>query len=168
MKRGIVICLALALFCQCLLGAALAEAAQPRFASSQAVTAYLDEEGISYRLDTSTEEDVFIRVFAPNEAEGIESIVIGAYVDDEGVDIMTGNLVLADTSDMLKLYQGLEAVNEGAAFVRFIYTPSDGGIYARMELPYVDDGNFGRVVERYMFIAGRTVDQNYNALAALA
>ena len=123
---------------------------------------------MNYQLNTSTEEHVFIRAFAPSKAEGVDSIIVGALVNDERVAFETNTLVTADTSDMAALYQALNAVNAGAAFVRFVLNTNDGSIIARMELPVVDGADFGYVVERYMLAVARAVDDSYNALAALA
>ena len=165
MKRWIGLLLALALLCPCL---ALAEAAQPRTEAGRQAAAYMDEAGVNYQLDTSTEDDVFIRAFAPSKAEGVDSIIVGALVSDERVAFETSTLVTADMSDMATLYQALNAINADAAFVRFVLDTNDGGIIARMELPVLGDEDFGYVVERCMFAVARAVDDSYNALAALA
>ena len=165
MKRWIGLLLALALLCPCL---ALAEVAQPRTEAGRQVAAYMDEAGVNYQLDTSTEDDVFIRAFAPSKAEGVDSIIVGALVNDERVAFETSTLVTADTSDMATLYQALNAINADAAFVRFVLSTNDGSIIARMELPVLGDEDFGYVVERYMLAVAVAVDDSYNALAALA
>ena len=165
MKRWIGLLLALALLCPCL---ALAEAAQPRTEAGRQVAEYMDEAGVNYQLNTSTEDDAFIRAFAPSKAEGVDSIIVGALVSDERVAFETNTLVTADMSDMAALYQALNAVNADAAFVRFVLNTNDGSIIARMELPVVDGADFGYVVERYMLAVARAVDDSYNALAALA
>ena len=165
MKRWIGLLLALALLCPCL---ALAEAAQPRTEAGRQAAAYMDEAGVNYQLDTSTEDDVFIRAFAPSKAEGVDSIIVGALVNDERVAFETSTLVTADTSDMAALYQALNAINADAAFVRFVLSTNDGSIIARMELPVLGDEDFGYVVERYMLAVAVAVDDSYNALAALA
>ena len=165
MKRLIGLLLALALLCPRL---ALAEAAQPRTEAGRQVAAYLDEAGVQYQLNTSTEDDVFLRAFAPSEAEGVESIIVGALVSDERVAFETSTLVTADMTDMAALYQALNAINADAAFVRFILDTNDGGIVARMELPIVGDDDLAYVVERCMLAAASAVDDSYNALAALA
>ena len=165
MKRWIGLLLALALLCPCL---AFAEAAQPRTEAGRQAAAYMDEAGVNYQLDTSTEDDVFIRAFAPSKAEGVDSIIVGALVNDERVAFETTTLVTADTSDMAALYQALNAINADAAFVRFILDTNDGGIVARMELPVLGDEDLGYVVERCMLAAAKAVDDSYNALAALA
>ena len=128
----------------------------------------MDEAGVNYQLNTSTEDDVFIRAFAPSKAEGVDSIIVGALVSDERVAFETNTLVTADTSDMAALYQALNAINADAAFVRFVLNTNDGSIIARMELPVVDGADFDYVVERYMLAVARAVDDSYNALAALA
>ena len=165
MKRLIGSLLLLALLCPCL---ALAEAAQPRTEAGLQVAAYLDEAGVNCQLNTSTEDDVFIRSFAPSRAEGVESIIVGARVNDERVALETGTLVTADMSDMAALYQALNAINADAAFVRFVLNTNDGSIIARMDLPVLGDDDLGYVVERYMLAVARAVDNSYNALAALA
>ena len=157
--------LALALLCPCL---ALAEAAQPRTEAGRQAAAYMDEAGVNYQLDTSTEDDVFIRAFAPSKAEGVDSIIVGALVNDERVAFETSTLVTADTSDMAALYQALNAINADAAFVRFVLNTNDGSIIARMELPVLGGEDFGYVMERYMLAVAGAVDDSYNALAALA
>lgn len=157
--------LALALLCPCL---ALAEAAQPRTEAGRQAAAYMDEAGVNYQLDTSTEDDVFIRAFAPSKAEGVDSIIVGALVNDERVAFETTTLVTADTSDMAALYQALNAINADAAFVRFVLNTNDGSIIARMELPVLGGEDFGYVMERYMLAVAGAVDDSYNALAALA
>lgn len=164
MKRMLASLLVL-LLCPCL---ALGEVAGPRTEAGRQVAAYMDSEGINYILDTSTEEDVFVRAYPASQIEGVEGIPVAAYVDDDSIDIMSGDLVTADTSDMAALYQGLEAINEDAIFVRFICRPDDGGIYARMELPIVGDGDLGYVVEQYLSIVAQMIDVSYAALAALA
>ena len=165
MKRLIGLLLALALLCPCL---ALAEAAEPRTEAGRQVAAYLDEAGVNYQLDTSTEYDVFIRAYPPSRAEGVDSIIVGAIVNDERVAFETNTLVTADMTDMAALYQALNAVNADAAFVRFVLNTNDGSIIARMELPVLGDEDFGYVVERYMLAVASAVDDSYNALAALA
>ena len=165
MKRWIGLLLALALLCPCL---ALAEAAQPRTEAGRQAAAYMDEAGVNYQLDTSTEDDVFIRAFAPSKAEGVDSIIVGALVNDERVAFETSTLVTADTSDMATLYQALNAINADAAFVRFVLNTNDGSVIARMDLPVLGDEDFGYVVERCMLAAASAVDNSYNALAALA
>ena len=165
MKRWIGLLLALALLCPCL---ALAEAAQPRTEAGRQAAAYMDEAGVNYQLDTSTEDDVFIRAFAPSKAEGVDSIIVGALVNDERVAFETTTLVTADTSDMAALYQALNAINADAVFVRFVLNTNDGSIIARMELPVLGGEDFGYVVERYMLAVASAVDDSYNALAALA
>ena len=165
MKRWIGLLLALALLCPCL---ALAEAAQPRTEAGRQVAAYMDEAGVNYQLDTSTEDDVFIRAFAPSKAEGVDSIIVGALVNDERVAFETTTLVTADTSDMAALYQALNAINADAVFVRFVLNTNDGSIIARMELPVLGGEDFGYVMERYMLAVAGAVDDSYNALAALA
>ena len=165
MKRWIGLLLALALLCPCL---ALAEAAQPRTEAGRQAAAYMDEAGVNYQLDTSTEDDVFIRAFAPSKAEGVDSIIVGALVNDERVAFETSTLVTADTSDMAALYQALNAINADATLVRFVLNTNDGSIIARMELPVLGDEDFGYVVERYMLAVAVAVDDSYNALAALA
>ena len=165
LKRLIGLLLALALLCPCL---ALAEAAQPRTEAGCQVAEYMDEAGVKYQLDTSTEYDVFLRGFSPARAEGVESIIVGALVSDERVTLETGTLVTADMTDMAALYQALNAINADAAFVRFILDTNDGGIVARMELPILGDEDLGYVVERCMLAAASAVDDSYNALAALA
>ena len=165
MKRLMGLLLALALLCPCL---ALAEAAEPRTEAGRQVAAYLDEAGVNYQLDTSTEYDVFIRGFAPSKAEGVDSIIVGALVSDERVALETGTLVTADMSDMAALYQALNAINAEAAFVRFVLNTNDGSVIARMDLPVLGDEDFGYVVERCMLAAASAVDDSYNALAALA
>ncbi len=157
--------LALALLCPCL---ALAEAAQPRTEAGRQVAEYMDEAGVNYQLNTSTEDDVFIRAFAPSKAEGVDSIIVGALVSDERVAFETNTLVAADTSDMAALYQALNAINADAAFVRFVLNTNDGSIIARMELPVLGGEDFGYVMERYMLAVAGAVDDSYNALAALA
>ena len=165
MKRWIGLLLALALLCPCL---ALAEAAQPRTEAGRQAAAYMDEAGVNYQLDTSTEDDVFIRAFAPSKAEGVDSIIVGALVNDERVAFETTTLVTADTSDMAALYQALNAINADAVFVRFVLNTNDGSIIARMELPVLGGEDFGYVMERYMLAVAGAVDDSYNALAALA
>ena len=165
MKRWVGLLLALALLCPCL---ALAEAAQPRTEAGRQAAAYMDEAGVNYQLDTSTEDDVFIRAFAPSKAEGVDSIIVGALVNDERVAFETSTLVTADTSDMAALYQTLNAINADAAFVRFVLNTNDGSIIAHMELPVLGDEDFGYVVERCMLAVASAVDDSYNALAALA
>ena len=165
MKRWIGLLLALALLCPCL---ALAEAAQPRTEAGRQAAAYMDEAGVNYQLDTSTEDDVFIRAFAPSKAEGVDSIIVGALVNDERVAFETTTLVTADTTDMAALYQALNAINADAAFVRFVLNTNDGSIIARMELPVLGGEDFGYVMERYMLAVAGAVDDSYNALAALA
>lgn len=165
MKRWIGLLLALALLCPCL---TLAETAQPRTEAGRQVAEYMDEAGVNYQLNTSTEDDVFIRAFAPSKAEGVDSIIVGALVSDERVAFETNTLVTADTSDMAALYQALNAINADAAFVRFVLNTNDGSIIARMELPVLGDEDFGYVVERCMLAVASAVDDSYNALAALA
>ena len=130
LKRLIGLLLALAFLCPCL---ALAETAGPRTEAGGQVAAYLDEAGVNYQLDTSTEYDVFIRAYPPSRAEGVDSIIVGALVSDERVTFETGTLVTADMSDMAALYQALNAINADAAFVRFVLNTNDGSVIARMD-----------------------------------
>ena len=72
-----------------------------------------------------------------------------------------------DASDMLSLYQALESLNDSVSFIRFIYDTTDNYIYSSVEIPYLENADFGEMVERYAYITALVVDQHYSELAAL-
>ena len=79
-------------------------------------------------------------------------------------DKMIGDI---DASDMLSLYQALESLNDSVSFIRFIYDTTDNYIYSCVEIPYLENADFGEMVERYAYITALVVDQHYSELAAL-
>ena len=72
-----------------------------------------------------------------------------------------------DTSDMLKLYQNLESLNDSVSFVRFVYNTNNKVIHPQVDVPYVADAAFGNMVERYIYITALVVDQNYDGMTVL-
>ena len=67
-----------------------------------------------------------------------------------------------DASDMLSLYQALESLNDSVSFIRFIYDTTDNYIYSSVEIPYLENADFGEMVERYAYITALVVDQHYS------
>lgn len=157
-----VVCL---LLCCC--GAAVAENAL-KFDSSREVAAYLDEAGRKYTcLEGNASSDRFLIRYTPSKATALDAIDVQAYVYEESASIIIANLLQPDTSDMLKLYQTLESINDSVSFVRFVYDAGNGVIYPRVDIPYVADASFGQMVERYVYLTAKVVDEHYNDLLVL-
>lgn len=158
----IVVCLML-----CCCGAAVAESAL-QFDSSREVAAYLDEVGRKYAgPESSGSSDKFLLRYTPSEATELEAISVSVYVYEDYATVAALNLLQPDTSDMLKLYQTLESINESVSFVRFVYDAKNNVIYSRADIPYVADASFGQMVERCVYLTARVVDEHYNDLTAL-
>ena len=160
----------------CLLAAALGLSAaccglaeeSYRFDASREVAAYLDEAGVNYTQGEGSENyDLFMASYAPSASEELEQIVLTVSVYEDHAMILSTAVLQPDTSDMLKLYQNLESVNESLSFIRLQYDPDLGVIYPQADVPYVADAAFGRMVERYMYITALLMDENYDGLAVL-
>ena len=128
---------------------------------SSEVTAAFDAAGLKYsQLDISNSGDVFRISYAPATSTQLDSIVVTIHVMGPSI----GDI---DASDMLSLYQALESLNDSVSFIRFIYDTTDNYIYSSVEIPYLENADFGEMVERYAYITALVVDQHYSELAAL-
>lgn len=136
---------------------------------SQEVADALTATEHKYTLqDSSNNIDTFVLRYTPSKATGTEQIIVGIRVYENSASIITANIENIDTSDMLKVYQTLEAVNDSISFVRFLYNGNNNTICSQVDIPYVEDADFGAMVERYTYITALVMDQNYDTLAALA
>lgn len=147
-------------------GAAAAEE-EFLYDAGREVAVYLDEMGRSYTTQESEQSDRFLIRCTPAASTTLEAVSVTAHVYEDFASVVGNNLVEPDTSDMLKLYQTLESVNDGVSFVRFLYDANAGVIYPRVDIPYVEGGDFGQTVERYLYLTALVVDQHYDELAAL-
>lgn len=165
-NRGIALFLALACLLLCC-GTAMAEEAL-QYDASRAIVAYLDEKGTSYSIaDPTSGNDVILISYTPSEATDLERIVVRIYVSESVATIMLPGIAEPDNSDMLKLYQKLEEINDSISFVRLIYNPESNVIYSSVEVPYVENDDFGHMVERYAYISALVVDEHYDELTAM-
>ena len=167
MKRRICLfflCVCLLLSCS---GVAMAENSL-KFDTSREISAYLDEAGLNYSLGNGSDSyDVIAASYTPATSEKLDRIVVQVYVYENSASIIASALSQPDTSDMSALYQKLEGLNDSVSFVRFLYNARNDSIYPQVDIPYVPDAEFGRMVERYMYITAMIVDQNYDGMAAL-
>ena len=162
-KMGLLLALCCLLWACC--GAAAAE--EFHYDAGRETAAYLDEAGRSYTHQEDEQSDRFLIRYTPAASTTLEAVSVTAHVYEDFASVVGNNLVEPDTSDMLKLYQTLESVNDGVSFVRFLYDANAGVIYPRVDIPYVEGGDFGQMVERYLYLTALVVDQHYDELAAL-
>lgn len=135
---------------------------------SSEVTAAFDAAGLKYsQLDISNSGDVFRISYAPATSTQLDSIVVTIHVMESSATVLGPSIGDIDTSDMLSLYQALESLNDSVSFIRFIYDTTDNYIYSSVEIPYLENADFGEMVERYAYITALVVDQHYSELAAL-
>ena len=97
----------------------------------------------------------------------LDSIVVTIHVMESSATVLGPSIGDIDASDMLSLYQALESLNDSVSFIRFIYDTTDNYIYSSVEIPYLENADFGEMVERYAYITALVVDQHYSELAAL-
>ncbi|HIR79067.1 MAG TPA: hypothetical protein IAD38_08670 [Candidatus Egerieenecus merdigallinarum] len=166
MKR--LVCLFLLFTCLCLCcGAAVAEDAL-KFDTSREIAAYLGQEGVKYAVKTDRENyDLFTLTYAPSSSKELDKIAIQVYAYEDSAVVIGADLLQPDTSNLLKLYQNLESMNDSVSFVRFMYDTDIEAIYPQVDIPYVEDAAFGNMVERYIYITALVVDQNYDGMTAL-
>ena len=120
MKR--LVCLFLLFTCLCLCcGAAVAEDAL-KFDSSREIAAYLDQEGVKYAVKTDRENyDLFTLTYAPSTSKELDKIAIQVYAYEDSAVVIGADLLQPDTSNLLKLYQNLESMNDSVSFVRCLW-----------------------------------------------
>ena len=157
--------------CLCLVvygyGAASAEESF-QFDTSREIAAYLDEADLNYALEgTTSNYEAFVLTYTPANSEKLDKVIIRILAYENSAVIVGNAFTPSDTSDMLKLYQTLENMNDSISFVRYIYNSQNDSIYPRMEVPYVADADFGRMVERNVYITARTVDETYDELVGM-
>ena len=105
--------------------------------------------------------------YTPANSEKLDKVIIQILAYENSAVIVGNAFTPSDTSDMLKLYQTLENMNDSISFVRYIYNSNNNRIYPCMEIPYVADADFGRMVERNVYLTARTVDDSYDELVDL-
>ena len=166
MKR--LVCLFLLFTCLCLCcGAAVAED-DLKFDTSREIAAYLDQEGVNYAVKTDRENyDLFVLTYTPSTSKELDKIAIQVYAYEKSAAVIGANMLEPDTSDMLKLYQNLESLNDSVSFVRFVYNTNNKVIHPQVDVPYVADAAFGNMVERYIYITALVMDQNYDGMTVL-
>lgn len=139
-----------------------------KFDSSREIIEYLDEAGLKYSLGDGAEAyDVLTIGYSPDKCEQLDMVVVQVYMYESHASIIASALSQPDTSDMHKLYQNLEGLNDSTSFVRFLYNANNDCIYPQVDVPYVEDAEFGHMVERYMYITAVIVDQNYDGMTVL-
>ncbi len=161
----------LILLCACLLlsccGIAAAEDSL-KFDTSREITEYLDEVELKYSVREGGDSYDLIAIgYTPASSELLEQVVIQVYIYENSASIIANALTQPDTSDMSKLYQNLEGLNDSVSFVRFMYNAKLDSIYPQVDVPYVADADFGHMVERYIYITAKIVDQNYDGMTVL-
>lgn len=135
---------------------------------SSEVTAAFDAAGLKYsQLDISNSGDVFRISYAPATSTQLDSIVVTIHVMESSATVLGPSIGDIDASDMLSLYQALESLNDSVSFIRFIYDTTGNYIYSSAEIPYLENADFGEMVERYAYTTALVVDQHYSELAAL-
>ena len=135
---------------------------------SSEVTAAFDAAGLKYsQLDSSNSGDVFRIGYTPATSTQLDSNVVTIHVMESSAAVLGPSIGDIDTSDMLSLYQALESLNDSVSFIRFIYNTTGNYIYSSVEIPYLENADFGEMVERYAYITALVVDQHYSELAAL-
>ena len=161
-------CLFLLLMCLFLsCGGAVAEDSL-KFDTSREIAAYLDQEGVKYAVKTDRENyDLFTLTYAPSSSKELDKIAIQVYAYEDSAVVIGADLLQPDTSNLLKLYQNLESMNDSVSFVRFMYDTDIEAIYPQVDIPYAEDAAFGNMVERYIYITSLVVDQNYDGMTAL-
>ena len=166
MKRLVCLFLLFISLCLCY-GGAVAEDAL-KFDTSREIAAYLDQEGVKYAVKTDRENyDLFTLTYAPSSSKELDKIAIQVYAYEDSAVVIGADLLQPDTSNMLKLYQNLESMNDSVSFVRFMYDTDIEAIYPQVDIPYAEDAAFGNMVERYIYITALVVDQNYDGMTAL-
>lgn len=135
---------------------------------SSEVTAAFDAAGLKYsQLDSSDSRDIFRINYAPAVSTQLEAIPVTINVYEDSAAILCPTIEDVDNSDMLHLYQSIESINDSISFIRFVYDSANNRIYSRVEIPYVENGDFGQMVERYAYITALVVDQHYSEFALL-
>ena len=148
-------------------GGAVAEDSH-KFDTSREIAAYLDQEGVKYAVKTDRENyDLFVLTYTPSTSKELDKIAIQVYAYEDSAVVIGADLLQPDTSNLLKLYQNLESMNDSVSFVRFMYDTDIEAIYPQVDIPYVEDAAFGNMVERYIYITALVVDQNYDGMTAL-
>ena len=165
LKRGI--CLFLACMGLLLSACAVAQEVECHFDSSREVAAYLQEADMEFSFQSNETIDAFVVNYKLSNATALKEVPVRAYVYEDSAAVMVSGIVTPDNSDMLKLYENLEALNDSVSFIRFIYDAENNKVFCQADVPYVADADFGAMVERYMYITALTVDDHYEELAAL-
>ena len=158
-----------ACLCLVLFGCSAAGAEESlQFDSSREIAAYLDEVDLNYAVENATSTyESFVLTYTPANSEKLDKVIIQILAYENSAVIVGNAFTPSDTSDMLKLYQTLENMNDSISFVRYIYNSNNNRIYPCMEIPYVADADFGRMVERNVYLTARTVDDSYDELVDL-
>lgn len=139
-----------------------------QFASSREVAAALDEAGLTYAQSGSSAScDALLINYTPSAATQLSKIPVTLLIYEDNAAVLSLAITDIDNSDMLALYEALEGINDSVSFVRFLYDAANNRIYSRAEVPYLEDANFGKMVERYAYITALVIDQHYEELAAL-
>lgn len=139
-----------------------------QFASSREVAAALDEAGLIYAQSGSTAScDVLLINYTPSSATQLSKISVILMIYEGSAAVLSFAITDIDNSDMLALYEALEGINGSVSFVRFLYDAANNRIYSQVDIPYLEDADFGRMVERYAYITALVIDQHYEELAAL-
>ena len=135
---------------------------------SSEVTAAFDAAGLKYsQLDISNSGDVFRISYAPATSTQLDSIVVTIHVMESSATVLGPSIGDIDDSYMLALYETLEGINDSVSFVRFLYDAANNRIYSQVDIPYLEDADFGKMVERYAYITALVIDEHYEELAAL-
>lgn len=165
MKRKICGALAFMLLLFSCLGA-LAEDLQ--FDSSREVADYLEQAGKKFAQKEGTSSyDILVMNYTPNNSTMLERVSVTLNLFETSAAIVGNSIPDIDISDMLALYQTLENMNDSISFIRFVYDAANNCVYSRVDIPYVENANFGQMVERYAYITTLLVDQHYDELAVL-
>lgn len=139
-----------------------------QFASSREVAAALDEAGLIYAQSGSTAScDALLINYTPSAATQLSKIPVILMIFEGSAAVLSLAITDIDNSDMLALYEALEGINGSVSFVRFLYDAANNRIYSQVDIPYLEDADFGRMVERYAYITALVIDQHYEELAAL-
>lgn len=139
-----------------------------QFASSREVAAALDEAGVTYsQSGSSATYDAFSINYAPSAATQLSKIPVILVIYEGSAGVLSSTITDIDNSDMLALYEALEGINDSVSFVRFLYDAANNRIYSQEDIPYLEDADFGRMVERYAYITALVIDEHYEELAAL-
>lgn len=139
-----------------------------QFASSREVAAALDEACLIYAQSGSTAScDALLINYTPSAATQLSKIPVTLMIYEGSAAVLSLAITAIDNSDMLALYEALEGINDSVSFVRFLYDAANNRIYSQVDIPYLEDADFGRMVERYAYITALVIDQHYEELAAL-